>query len=130
MHRKVKYLALLSLFLCGSATAHQWTPTYPELRTSYISGIHTTDMKLYNSRGDVDYYQVQVFDGYFNPIKFAISGGQTDVINVPHRKTRSISIYVPSTESSRVGYICSRSMILKKDESASLLSSRICSKVK
>ena len=126
----MKYLALLSLFLCGSATAHQWTPTYPELRTSYISGIHTTDMKLYNSRGDVDYYQVQVFDGYFNPIKFAISGGQTDVINVPHRKTRSVSIYVPSTESSRVVYICSRSMILKKEESASLLSSRICSKVK
>ena len=87
-------------------------------------------MKLYNSRGDVDYYQVQVFDGYFNPIKFAISGGQTDVINVPHRKTRSVSIYVPSTESSRVVYICSRSMILKKEESASLLSSRICSKVK
>jgi len=126
----VKYLALLLLFLCGSATAHQWTPTYPELRTSYISGIHTTDMKLYNSRGDVDYYQVQVFDGYFNPIKFAISGGQTDVINVPHRKTRSVSVYVPSTESSRVVYICSRSMILKKEESASLLSSRICSKVK
>ena len=126
----MKYLALLLLFSCGSATAHQWTPTYPELRTSYISGIHTTDMKLYNSRGDVDYYQVQVFDGYFNPIKFAISGGQTDVINVPHRKTRSVSIYVPSTESSRVVYICSRSMILKKEESASLLSSRICSKVK
>ena len=130
MHRKVKYLALLSLFLCGSATAHQWTPTYPEMRLSYISGIHTTDMKLYNSRGDVDYYQVQVFDGYFNPIKFAISGGQTDVINVPHKKTRSVSIYVPSSEVSRVVYICSRSMILKEKESASLLSSRICSKVK
>ena len=130
MHRKVKYLALLSLFLCGSATAHQWTPTYPEMRLSYISGIHTTDMKLYNSRVDVDYYQVQVFDGYFNPIKFAINGGQTDVINVPHRKTRSISIYVPSAHASRVVYICSRSMILKEDESASLLSSRICSKVK
>ena len=126
----MKYLALLLLFLCGSATAHQWTPTYPELRTSYISGIHTTDMKLYNSRGDVDYYQVQVFDGYFNPIKFAISGGQTDVINVPHRKTRSISVYIPSAHASRVVYICSRSMILKEEETASLLSSRICSKVK
>ena len=130
MHRKVKYLALLLLFLCGSATAHQWTPTYPELRTSYISGIHTTDMKLYNSREDVEYYQVQVFDGYFNPIKFAISGGQSDVINVPHRKTVSVAVYIPTAQASRVVYICSRSMILKKEESASLLSSRICSKVK
>ena len=130
MHREVKYFALLSLLLCGSATAHQWTPTYPELRQSYISGIHTTDMKLYNSRGDVDYYQVQVFDGYFNPIKFAISGGRTDVLNVPHRKTVSVEVYIPSAHASRVVYICSRSMILKKEESASLLSSRICSKVK
>ena len=87
-------------------------------------------MKLYNSRGDVDYYQVQVFDGYFNPIKFAISGGRTDVLNVPHRKTVSVEVYIPSAHASRVVYICSRSMILKKEESASLLSSRICSKVK
>ena len=130
MHRKVKYFALLAIFLCGSATAHQWTPTYPELRASYISGIHTTDMKLYNSRGDVDYYQIQVFDEDFEPVKFAITGGQSNVVNVPHRKTVSVSVFVPSAESSRVVYICSRSMILKENKSASLLFSRICSKVK
>ena len=87
-------------------------------------------MKLFNSRRDVDYYRVQVFDEHFNPIRFAISGGRDNMINVPHKKTETISVYVPSSESSRVVYICSRSMILKKDESASLLSSRICSKVK
>jgi len=87
-------------------------------------------MKLYNTREDVDYYQIQVFDGYFNPIKFAINGGQSDVINVSFRKTKVVSVYVPSSESSRVVYVCSRSMILKEEETASLLSSRICSKVK
>jgi hypothetical protein len=126
----VKYLSLLLLLLCVEVTAHQWTPTYPEFRLSYIGGIQTTDMKLYNTREDVDYYQIQVFDGYFNPIKFAINGGQSDVINVPFRKTKVVSVYVPSAESSRVVYVCSRSMILKEEETASLLSSRICSKVK
>ena len=87
-------------------------------------------MRLFNSRRDVDYYRVQVFDEHFNPIKFAIGGGHDNMINVPHKKTETISVYVPSSESNRVVYICSRSMILKKDESASLLSSRICSKVK
>ena len=87
-------------------------------------------MKLYNTRNDVDYYQIQVFDGYFNPIKFAINGGQSDVVNVPFRKKRTVSVYVPSNAFSRVVYVCSRSMILREEETASLLSSRICSKVK
>jgi len=87
-------------------------------------------MKLYNNRGDVDYYQIQVFDGEFTPIKFAINGGQSDVINVPYKKTRTVSVYVPSEKKNQVVYVCSKSMLLKKDESASLLSSRICSKVK
>ena len=126
----MRCLSLLLLLVCVEVTAHQWTPTYPKFRVSYVSGVHTTDMKLYNTREDVDYYQIQVFDGYFNPIKFAIAGGQTDVINVPFRKTTSVSVYVPSSESSRVVYVCSRSMILKEEETASLLSSRICSKVK
>ena len=126
----MKYFALLAIFLSVEVSAHQWTPTYPEFRLSYISGIHTTDMKLYNTRDDVDYYQIQVFDGYFNPIKFAINGGQSDVVNVPFRKKRTVSVYVPSNEFSRVVYVCSRSMILREEETASLLASRICSKVK
>ena len=126
----MRCLPLLMLLLCVEVTAHQWTPTYPEFRLSYIGGIHTTDMKLYNNRGDVDYYQIQVFDGEFTPIKFAINGGQSDVVNVPYKKTRTVSVYIPSEKKNQVVYVCSKSMLLKKDESASLLSSRICSKVK
>ena len=126
----MRLLAPMLLLLCVEVAAHQWTPTYPEFRLSYIGGIHTTDMKLYNNRGDVDYYQIQVFDGEFNPIRFAINGGQSDVVNVPYKKTRTVAVYVPSEQKSKVVYVCSKSMILKREESASLLSSRICSKVK
>ena len=125
----MRYLALLLVLICGSASAHQWTPAYVELRPSYISGIHTAEMKFYNSRDDVEFYQVQVLDGRFNPIKFAISGGQTDMIHVRHRQYKKVDVYVPSYEATRVVYICTRSMILKKFETASLVSSRICSKV-
>ena len=86
-------------------------------------------MKFYNSRDDVEYYQVQVTDGRMNPIKFAITGGENDVFHVRHRQYKTIDVYVPSYEATRVVYICTRSMILKKFETASLVSSRICSKV-
>ena len=125
----MRYLALLLVLICGSATAHQWTPSHVELRPSYVAGIHTATMKFYNTRDDVEYYQVQVTDGQFNPIKFAISGGQSDVFHVRHRQYKTIDVYVPSYEATRVVYICTRSMILKKFETASLVSSRICSKV-
>ena len=125
----MRYFALLLILICGSATAHQWTPSHVQLRPSYVDGIHTATMKFYNSRNDVEYYQVQVTDGKFNPIKFAISGGQTDVFHVPHRQHKTVDVYVPSYEAVRVVYICTRSMILKKFETASLVSSRICSKV-
>ena len=126
----MRYLALLLFLICGSATAHQWTPSHVELRPSYVSGIHTATMKFYNSRDDVEYYQVQVFDGQFNPIKFAIQGGSnSDVIHARHRQYKTVDVYVPSYEAVRVVYICTRSMILKKFETASLVSSRICSKV-
>ena len=94
-----------------------------------MSGIHTATMKFYNSRDDVEYYQVQVTDGQFNPIKFAIQGGNNDVFHVRHKQYKTIDIYIPSHEVTRVVYICTRSMILKKFETASLVSSRVCSKV-
>jgi hypothetical protein len=129
MHCSVKYIALLALFFCGGVTAHQWTPTYPQLRPSYIQGIHTTDMRLYNTRGDVDYYRIQVLDEDFKPLKFAIDSGQSNTINVRFRKFKTVSIYVPSEQSSRVVYICSKSLILRSNQTGSVLSSRICSKV-
>jgi hypothetical protein len=128
---------ILFLFLvCGNATAHQWTPTYFKLEPSHVAGIYKTRMKLFNSRTDVEYYQIQVFDGRWDPIKFAITGashlhgsGSSDIINVPHKSTKYIEIYVPSYDRTRAVYICSRSMLLRENETASVISSRICSKV-
>ena len=125
----MRYFALLLILICGSATAHQWTPSHVQLRPSYVGGIHTATMKFYNSRDDVEYYQVQVTDGQFNPIKFAISGGENDVFHVRHRQYKTIDVYVPSYEATRVVYICTRSMILKKFETTAIISSRVCSKV-
>ena len=125
----MKYLGLILVLVCGSVTAHQWTPSHVQLKPSYANGIHTTQMKFYNTREEVEYYQVQVFDGKFNPIKFAITGGQGDIFHVRHRQYKTVDVYVPSYEASRVVYICTRSMILKEKETATLVSSRICSKV-
>ena len=123
-------IGLILFFVSGIATAHQWTPTYIDFEPSYVAGIYKAKMKLFNSRQDVEYYQIQVFDGQFNPIKSAITGGQEDVVHAPHKSTKYVEVYVPSYEVSRVVYVCSRSMILQRNETTSVVSSRICSKVK
>ena len=127
MYRSV--ISLILLLICGTATAHQWTPTYVEFEPSHVAGIYKTKMKLFNSRDDAEYYQIQVLDGQFGPIKFAITGGRNDIVHAPTKSTKYVEVYVPSYEVSRVVYVCSRSMILQKNETTSVVSSRICSKV-
>jgi hypothetical protein len=56
------------LSLCGYASAHQWTPTYPEIELSYVEGILKVRMELFNSRSDVKYYEILVYNESFEPI--------------------------------------------------------------
>jgi len=81
------------LSLCGHASAHQWIPTYPRLEPSYVEGILKVRMELFNTRKDVKYYEILVYDNEFNPV-------------------------------------CSKSKLLKGTGTATLVSSRICSKIK
>ena len=50
--------------------AHELTPTYPELRSSYIPGVLTTKLKMWNARMDVDYYKIEVTDENWNAVPF------------------------------------------------------------
>ena len=120
-------MIMVMLILCGSVRAHQWMPTYPELRTSYVQGILTTRMELFNSRNDVKYYEILVYDKDFNPMKFAT---QEQIVEVGYLKRKNIDIYIREQDRDKVTYICSKSKLLKGTGSATRVSSRICSKIK
>ena len=105
--------------------AHELTPTYPELRSSYIPGVLTTKLKMWNARMDVDYYKIEVADENWNPVPFI-----TDevIFNLAYTHRREIEIFLPSDTSAR--YICTRSMLRKEGRQKTVISSKVCSKIK
>ena len=120
------YRAIILLLLSGYASAHQWTPTYPFLELSYIPRVVKTDMHLFNTRKDVDYYEIGVFDKDWKEVPFATPNR---IVNVPHLKRQKVEIFIREIDLERALYICSKSKIAA-GENASSVSSRICSKLK
>lgn len=115
------------LTMAGAASAHEWTPTYPKLKTSYEPGILQVDMKLFNKREDVTYYTFEVLDDQFEPVKYATT---RRIVQVDYLGKKDIKIFIREQDKERARYICSRSKLVKEDATASLVSSRICSKIK
>ena len=120
-----RYLALL-LLSCG-VNAHQFTPTYPELKPSIIEGILKVDMQLFNRREDISYYELEVLDESGVQIPFS---AQQKIIAVAFRERKNIEIYIRKKDFSRATYVCSKSKILSGQEKASVVSSKICSKIR
>ena len=107
--------------------AHQWTPTYPQWRPSYVEDVLVVSMTLFNARDDVGYYEIQVLDSEFRPVPFATG---ERIHQIDHLRRKVIDIYISSKDEDRAVYICSRSKSLQGDRNVTVLSSRICSKAK
>lgn len=120
-------MTLLLFLMSGSATAHEWTPTYPELEVSYVPNVLRVRMQLFNSREDVQYYELGVFDADMNPVAFAAA---ERIVQVKYLDRKSIDIFIREQDRDRTVYICSKSKLLKGEGTASLVASRICSKIK
>jgi hypothetical protein len=118
---------IVMVLLSGHASAHQWTPTYPKLEPSYVPGVLQTTMKLFNSRNDVSYYSFGVYDKDFKPVEFATG---ERIIQVDYLGRRDVKIFIREQDRDKAVYICSRSKIVAKDKTATVVSSRICSKIK
>jgi len=121
-------MALLFTVLSGPAWAHAWTPTYPELKMSYVKDVYVAEMLLWNSRADVSYYTFEVYTDNWEHIPWAMTDGRR--VRVEYLERKKINIYIRKADVPRVRYICSLSLHEKQRLSASLVSSRVCSKVK
>lgn len=118
---------ILMLMFGGYASAHQWLPTYPKLQRSFVPGIYVTQLELFNSRSDVEYYQINVYDKDFNSVKFATP---SRTIRVEHNKKAKVDVYIREEDIDKAVYICSLSKLLPGKGTATIVSSRICSKIK
>ena len=123
MHSYLKVLLLL--FVSGYASAHELTPTYPKLSQSYVPGVLETKVQIWNARVDVEYFKVEVTDSEWNPVPFITS---EKILRVKHLGRQDIKIFLPSDTSAT--YICTRSMIQKGQRQKTVISSKVCSKIK
>ena len=123
MHR---YLILL-LVMSGYASAHEFTPTYPKLKNSYVEGVLYTTMTLFNMRKDVEYYEFGVFNAEWEKVPFAM---QNKVMRFKHLEKKKVDIYIREKDKKEVVYICSKSKLIVTGRAKTSVSSRICSKVK
>jgi len=125
----MKYLLLCLVLALGGKQvwAHEFTPAYPTLEPSYMDGILVTKMLLFNRRQEVNYYELSVFDGEWNPIPFA----STDkIIEIKYLERKNIDIFIREKDRNKAVYICSKSKLQTNDDKITVVSSRICSKIK
>jgi len=125
MHRQVAIL--LSFLFCTTLNAHEMTPAYPKMQQSYVNGVYVTKMKLFNRREDVEYYEIQVFTNEWKPLPFAST---SKVLNVGHNRRKLFEVYIRSSDLDKATYICTESKVFKNTEQVTLVSSKICSKIK
>lgn len=127
----MKILSTIIVFVLvmfgGQANAHQFVPTYPKFVPSFMEGILYTRMELFNKRNDAEYYEVDVFDSNWNTVTFAT---ESKLIYVKYLQTKKINIYVKAEDLRKITYICTESRIRKEEAVATVVSSKICSKVK
>lgn len=115
------------LFLSGSAWGHQFTPAYPVLEYSFVKGVMKAEMELFNLRQDVDYFELSVFDENWNRIAFAT---ESKIVPLRYLGKKNITIYIHEKDRYNAKYICSESKILKDGKQSTVISSKICSKIK
>ena len=71
MYRKLsqKVFALFAL-AAFPVWAHEMLPTYPQLGPSYVDDVLQVQMRMFNKRQDVEYYEISVFDKDWQVVPF------------------------------------------------------------
>ena len=122
------FLVFVLLLFGGHSSAHQFTPTYPKFEPSFIDGVMQTKMELFNKRQEVVYYELDVFDENWRPVTFASSDSK--ILRVDYLETKTVEVYIKSQDLKRATYICTESRLFRDSARQSLISSKICSKIK
>lgn len=125
IRRLLAYCAVL--LFAYSAVAHEMTPTYPKLQPSYVDGIYTARVEVFNRRQDVEYYEIGVFDKDFKPVPFTTT---YRIVKVAYLSKVNINVYIRSQDVNTSVYICSQSKLRKDTSTRTAVASRICSKFK
>ena len=121
----IKLFFIVSLFLASKVSAHEMTPTYPPLVPSYVDGLVSAKMTMFNARKDVEYFEIGVFSADWEPVPFAATA---KIMRVPHGSTKTFEVFVREEDKGRATFICSLSKLRTDNSARAIVSSKICSR--
>lgn len=111
--------------MASPVKAHELTPTYPELKPSFIEGVYVAKMKMWNRREDAEYYEINVYDEKWNSIPFA---AVDRIFKISYLEHVNFEVYVKKSDKDKVEFICTTSKQLKDDVKSTGIKSMICSR--
>lgn len=102
------------------------TPAYPEVKPSHVSDVVKVEMSLFNSREEIQYYQVDLFDLNWTNIPFSTT---YRIIKIEYKEKKAFNVYIRKSDMDEAVYLCTTSKVRKSNKSKTLISSRICSRL-
>jgi len=117
--------ATLAFAMASVAQAHEMLPTYPRFAPSYVEDVMQVQMRMFNKRKDVEWYEVAVFDADWKPVPF-VTGYR--ILKVEYLSHVTFDVYINKQDADRATYICSQSKLRRQKEDGTIIASRICSK--
>jgi hypothetical protein len=119
--------ATLAFAMASVAQAHEMLPTYPRFAPSYVEDVMQVQMRMFNKRRDVEWYEVAVFDADWKPVPF-VTGYR--ILKVEYLSHVTFDVYINKQDANKATYICSQSKLRRQKEDGTIIASRICSKFK
>jgi hypothetical protein len=102
------------------------TPAYPVVRPSHVDGVVKVEMSLFNSREEIQWYQIELFDLNWTSIPFASS---YRIMNIKYKEKKSFDVYIRKADIPKAVYLCTTSKVRKTSNSRTLISSKVCSRL-
>ena len=120
-----KFIAIGTLITFG-ASAHEMTPAYPEVKMSHVKNVVKVEMSLFNSREEIKYYQVDLFDLNWMPIPFSTP---YRIMKVDYKEHKAFDVYIRKRDLPEAVFLCTTTKVRKTNISRTLVSSTICSRL-
>ncbi len=117
---------LIFLGWATAVSAHEMTPAYPIVKPSHVTGVVKVDLSLFNSREEINYYEIGLYDLNWDRIPFS---AVYRIIKVGYKERKNFSVYIRESDLDEAVYVCTTSKIRRQLETKTLVSSKICSRL-
>ena len=102
------------------------TPAYPMVKPSHVADVVKVEMSLFNSREEIEYYQIELFDLNWMNIPFSTT---YRIMKIGYKEKKSFDVYIRKVDMDEAVYLCTTSKVKKTNQSRTLVSSKICSRL-